>query len=73
MPLFYRIVRTNPPVVEDFLSQEAQGRPRPNHLEHLELYDGISVYDSEVGARRKARQYWAKTQALPGKARHSGG
>jgi hypothetical protein len=46
--------------MDDFLSQEAQGRPRPNRLEHLELYDGISVYDSEAGGQRQVHRYWPR-------------
>ena len=56
--VFYRIVRSNPPTVHDFLSAMARGRVPPDaDAEDLRLLAGISVYRTEAQARRKARQY----------------
>lgn len=55
---FWRIVRTNPPSVRDFLSNEAQGRiPRDNNPETLRLWSGISVYATRLQAQRTAMTY----------------
>jgi hypothetical protein len=56
--LFFRIVRTDPPDLADFLSNAALGRPprRPTP-EVLRLWDGISVYETEQQARVKALQF----------------
>ncbi len=56
MATFYRIVQTNPPMLVDFLSDEAQGRP-PRSETHRHLWDGISVYATEQQARNKAQDY----------------
>jgi hypothetical protein len=54
--VFYRIVRSNPPTLRDFLSQAALGIPsRRRDPEALRLRRGISVYATEAQARRKAR------------------
>lgn len=54
---FYRVTRSNPPALQDFLSNTAKRRrPPADDPETLRLWDGISVYDGEVHARRKARQ-----------------
>jgi hypothetical protein len=53
---FYRIVRSNPPDLRDFVSQAAQGIPSGRRdPEALRLRRGISVYATEAQARRKAR------------------
>ena len=56
MATFYRIVETNPPLLEDFLSDAAQGRP-PRSETHRHLWDGISVYATAQQARNKAQDY----------------
>src|SRR4051812_45018841 len=55
---FFRIIRTNPAMEEDFLSDRARGLP-PRNDEPLTLHvwDGISVYRTLAQARRKARDY----------------
>lgn len=52
----FRIVRTNPPTLNDFVSNLAQGRPYPNrNPETTYLWDGLSAYDRDSRARRKAK------------------
>ena len=47
--------RTLPPL-NDFVSNLAQGRPYPNqNPETIHLWDGLSTYDRESRARRKAK------------------
>lgn len=53
--LLHRIVRTNPPTHDDFVSNEARGRPVPDDLEDASVWDGISVYSTAAQARRKRR------------------
>jgi hypothetical protein len=54
----YRIVRSDPPTVEDFRSAAARGRIPPDaNAEDRRLLAGVSVYRTEAQARRKARQY----------------
>lgn len=55
---FFRIVKTDPPTVDDFLSAEARGMIPPVELSDdlRRLWDGISVYATAAQARRKARQ-----------------
>lgn len=56
--IFYRIVRTDPPELDDFLSYAARGRPAPNNdAATTRLWDGISVYDRESRARRKGKGF----------------
>jgi hypothetical protein len=56
LPRFFRIVRSDPPTRDDFLSNEAKGkRARGNDPEVLRLWSGISVYDSPRRARATAR------------------
>ena len=52
----YRLVRSNPPTLDDFTSQKAKGIPmaRPDPEIAL-LWDGVSVYATEVQARNQAR------------------
>jgi hypothetical protein len=51
----YRIVRTDPPTLEDFLSNAARGRPLPDNPADVRVWDGLSVYSTEAQARRKRR------------------
>ena len=56
MPVrFYRVVRSDPPKLDDFTSQKAKGilMARPDPQVAL-LWDGISVYATETQARRRA-------------------
>ena len=55
MPTFYRIVRTDPPAESDFLSYAALGLPAPDDPGLRRVFDGISVFDTEERARRRAR------------------
>lgn len=56
--IFYRIVLTDPPTVEDFLSYQVQGRtPATTDPEAFRLWSGISVYATEAQARRQALAY----------------
>lgn len=58
MPTFYRIVKTNPPTVEDFLSYKALGVPlRRDTPELRRSWDGVSVYDNVVRARDLATAF----------------
>ena len=54
---FYRIVLTDPPTLVDFTSFAALGRrPRRADPNVDRLWDGLSMYDTEVRARQKAKQ-----------------
>lgn len=54
---FWRIVRTNPPTRQDFLSHVDLGRPlRQLDDESQRQAEGISVFATEAQARRKARR-----------------
>jgi hypothetical protein len=55
---FYRIVKTNPPTLQDFMSFEELGRrPRdPNDPEVLRRWDKVSVWEDERRAREWARR-----------------
>jgi hypothetical protein len=56
--VFYRIVKTNPPTVEDFRSGKALGKTLIDpDLDNRRLWEGISVYATEAQARRTARRY----------------
>ena len=57
VPLFYRVVRTDPPTREDMLSLAARGRT-PKQLTERERWmaQGLSVFDSVAGAERVARR-----------------
>lgn len=54
--LFYRIAKTDPPTVVDFLSNKALGRRRRRN-ESEDEWAGLSLYDTEEGARVTARRY----------------
>lgn len=55
--LFHRIVKSDPPDLSDFMSNAAQGKQltdqTPDPLT-TRMWDGLSVFDSEEGARQKA-------------------
>ena len=51
---FYRVVRTDPPTRQDFLSHEALGIQLRNPDDH-ELWRGLSVQATEQQARQRAR------------------
>lgn len=51
---FDRIVLTDPPSLEDFLSDAARGKRRPTDPTKRELYEGLSIYATVRQARRKA-------------------
>jgi hypothetical protein len=53
---FYRIVATDPPTVTDLYSQKELGEPPrdPDDAEALRLWTGVSVYNTEQQARKKA-------------------
>jgi hypothetical protein len=54
----YRIVRTDPPTLADFLSDAELGRASFKDTEDVRrLRSGRSVYATEAQARRKARRY----------------
>jgi hypothetical protein len=54
----YRIVRSNPPNLLDFTSDEALGKkPRRPQREDPRLYRGISTWDSVETAANRAREY----------------
>ena len=55
MPIFYRIVLTDPPTLYDFQSNRERGRALPTDPEERQLWDGLSVYATETQAHRKAR------------------
>ena len=53
---FYRVVRTDPPTLKDFMSYEALNkRPLDQRPEMDHLRSGVSVQATEAQARRKAR------------------
>lgn len=53
---FFRIVTSNPPTREDFLSHRALGRPLTDPA-RVRQWEGVSVYGTAHQARKKARQY----------------
>jgi hypothetical protein len=58
MPTFYRIVKSNPPMLADFLSQRSLGRPlRRDTPEMRRSWEGVSVYDTLEAARETALRY----------------
>jgi hypothetical protein len=54
---FYRNVHGPDPPLDDFTSDKARGEPEPFDPVRASLYDGISVFNLEQQARRKARAY----------------
>ena len=56
--LVYRIVKTDPPTVADFLSNAARGRARRGpEARRPELHTGLSLYDGEAAARATAQRF----------------
>jgi hypothetical protein len=53
----YRIVKTDPPTLDDLRSSAARGRPRPLDPEMARLHDGISAFATLTQAVAKARSY----------------
>lgn len=54
--VFFRVTRSDPPALADFTSNHALGRILPNpSAERIKVWQGISVFESEELARRKAR------------------
>lgn len=53
--LLHRIVRTDPPTRDDFLSNEAKGNPPPDDPARRAVWGRLSVYSTEAQARRKRR------------------
>jgi hypothetical protein len=51
----YRIVKTDPPTLDDFTSRAARGAPPPLDPELARVHDGISTFNTAQQARRKAR------------------
>jgi hypothetical protein len=55
---FHRITQTDPPTREDFMSNEAKGIPLTgNDFDRSRLNDGISVFNTEQQARKRALFY----------------
>ena len=53
--VFHRIVESSPLTLTDFMSDVARGRVRyPIAIEQLRLRSGLSVFNTEAQARRKA-------------------
>jgi hypothetical protein len=56
--ILYRIVMSDPPTLDDFTSDEAQGIPAiDDDPERIRLRGGVSMYGTENQARRKAVDY----------------
>jgi hypothetical protein len=53
--LLHRVVRTNPPTDDDFVSNMALGKAIPIDPELAELWDGLSVQSTLAQARRRSR------------------
>jgi hypothetical protein len=56
---FFRIVKNNPPIAEDFQSHKELGIPVRDPANY-ELWSGVSVYGTLHQARKKAKQYPSK-------------
>lgn len=58
MPTFYRITRSDPPTLQDFLSHVALNKPMPiDTPEARRLYEGISVYITTDAVRFTVGKY----------------
>jgi hypothetical protein len=58
VPVYFRIVKTNPPQPDDFTSNRDKGLPqRGAEVGDPSLWTGISLYDSRDRAARQARRY----------------
>lgn len=55
--LVYRVVKHDPPTLQDFLSNAAVGKLPPPGLRMPEQWDGVSVVTSENEARWRAVRY----------------
>ncbi|MBA3331679.1 MAG: hypothetical protein H0T39_12585 [Actinobacteria bacterium] len=56
--ILYRIVKTNPPTLEDFTSNAARGQPFTHpDPSRRRLWSGLSFHGTEAQARRNARRY----------------
>lgn len=56
--VFHRTVKADPPTVDDFMSNQAKGRPpRGAEVGNPELWGGISVMDTLDRARKRAQQF----------------
>lgn len=54
----YRIVRANPPTIDDFLSDDARGRGSLSDSPEIRrLRGGRSLFGTEAQARRRARAF----------------
>lgn len=55
----YKIVASDPPTLDDFLSDEEAGDPEPDKsdVQRHRLWQGRSAYNTEAQARRKARGF----------------
>ena len=54
---YYRIIRAREPVLEDFKSAKALGKPLRDPSQARAWEAGISVFDSHDYARARARQF----------------
>lgn len=52
--IFYRTVKHNPPVREDFLSDKDMGKAMPRKPGYVRLWEGLSVFETSEQARAKA-------------------
>jgi hypothetical protein len=58
VPVFYRVVKSNPPTERDFLSVKALGRRlRHDTPQNRRIWDGVSVTATEDAARFLVEQY----------------
>lgn len=64
---FFRIVRSDPPTVVDFMSNASRGKPRQEAKGETEAqWRGISVFDTEHQARLNALAFQRRGQLLLG-------
>lgn len=55
---FYRVVKAQQPIRDDFLTSKARGvQPRRNDPELLRIWDSVSVCETEDQARDLARKF----------------
>lgn len=65
MARYYRVVRSNPPAIDDFLSNEAKHLPLFDPTpERQERWRGISVYATWAQARRSSRAFPGQGQYI---------
>lgn len=53
----YRIVKTDPPSPNDFVSHQERGRRPPNDPAKARLWGGLSAYETLHQAQRTARMF----------------